>query len=102
MQMDVKRLNELTEFSLELYETCTRKMMDYIGKKYLPIMGDTTQNQLEDYVFMAEETSAYILGNAFALLGPDAQEKAIESFVNELRRMINVSQKKLDKKPPVS
>ena len=55
----------------------------------------TTEQQLTDYLFVAEETSAYLLGNALALLEPDAQEAEIKSFVEDLRRVIAYAQKKL-------
>ena len=56
---------------------------------------------MEDYLFVAEETSAYFLGNALALLEPSAQEAEIKSFVEDLRRVIDYAQKKMgiDQKP---
>ena len=50
---------------------------------------------MEDYLFVAEETSAYFLGNAMALLDPDSQEQAIQTFVENLRRVISYAQKKM-------
>ena len=52
-------------------------------------------NQMEDYLFVAEETSAYFLGNAMALLDPDSQEQEIQTFVENLRRVISYAQKKM-------
>ena len=43
---------------------------------------------MEDYLFVAEETSAYLLGNALTLLDPSSQEVEIKSFVDDLRRVI--------------
>ena len=56
---------------------------------------DTTENQMEDYLFVAEETSAYFLGNAMALLDPDSQEQEIQTFEENLRRVISYAQKKM-------
>jgi len=50
---------------------------------------------MEDYLFVAEETSAYFLGNAMALLDPDSQEQEIQTFVENLRRVISYAQKKM-------
>ena len=52
-------------------------------------------------MFVAEETSAYLLGNALALLDPSSQEAEIKSFVDDLRRVMAYAAKKLgsDQKP---
>ena len=41
-----------------------------------------------NYLFVTEETSAYFLGYALALLAPESQEAEIETFVRNLRRVI--------------
>ena len=71
------------------------------ASKYCGISNDTTENQMEDYLFVAEETSAYLLGNALALLDPSSQEAEIKSFVDDLRRVMVYATKKLgsDQKP---
>ena len=53
------------------------------------------EQQLEDYLFVAEETSAYLLGNALALLDPSSQEAEIESFINDLRKVMQYAAKKM-------
>ena len=50
---------------------------------------------MEDYLFVAEETSAYFLGNAMALRDPHSQEQEIQTFVDNLRRVISYAQKKM-------
>ena len=56
---------------------------------------------MEDYLFIAKETSTFLFGNALALLAPESQEEEIESFVAGLRRVIAVAQKKagIDPRP---
>lgn len=93
--MDPKHYNELVLLSQEIYDQATDKLTNYCASKYCGISNDTTENQMEDYLFVAEETSAYLLGNALALLEPDAQEAEIKSFVEDLRRVISYAQKKL-------
>ena len=43
---------------------------------------------MEDYLFITEETSAFLLGNALALLEPESREEAIKTFEENLRRVI--------------
>lgn len=56
---------------------------------------ELAEQQLEDYLFVAEETSAFLLGNALALLDPDTQEAEIQRFVEDLRRVSVLAAKKL-------
>ena len=48
------------------------------------------------YLFVTVETSAYFLGNALALLDADSQEKEIQTFTENLRRVIKYAQQKAD------
>ena len=99
--MDKQHYNELVLLSQEIYDQATDKLTNYCASKYCGISNDTTENQLEDYLFVAEETSAYLLGNALALLDPSSQEAEIKSFVDDLRRVMVYATKKLgsDQKP---
>lgn len=99
--MDKQHYNELVLLSQEIYDQATDRLTNYCANKYCGISNDTTEKQLEDYLFVAEETSAYLLGNALALLEPDAQEAEIKSFVDDLRRVMAYAVKKLgsDHKP---
>ncbi len=99
--MDQKHYNELVMLSQEIYDQATDRLTNYCASKYCGVSNDTTEQQMEDYLFSAEETSAYLLGNALALLDPNSQEAEIQSFVNDLRRVISYAQKKMggDQKP---
>ena len=99
--MDKQHYNELVLLSQEIYDQATDKLTNYCANKYCGISNDTTENQLEEYLFVAEETSAYLLGNALALLSPDSQEEEIKTFTDNLRRVAAYAQKKLgdDQKP---
>lgn len=99
--MDKKHYNELVMLSQEIYDQASDKLTNYCASKYCGISNDTTEQQLEDYLFVAEETSAYLLGNALALLDPSSQEAEIKSFVDDLRRVMAYAAKKLgsDQKP---
>ncbi len=93
--MDKKHYNELILLSQEIYDQATDKLTDFCAAKYCGVGNDTTEQQLEDYLFVAEETSAYLLGNALALLDPDSQEAEIRTFTENLRRVAAYAQKKL-------
>ena len=99
--MDKQHYNELVLLSQEIYDQATDRLTNYCASKYCGISDDTTENQMEDYLFVAEETSAYLLGNALALLDPSSQEAEIKSFVDDLRRVMAYAAKKLgsDQKP---
>ena len=57
------------------------------------------EQQMEDYLLVTVETSAYFLGNALALLDADSQEKEIQTFTENLRKVIKYAQQKADNKP---
>ena len=47
-----------------------------------------------DYLFVAEESTGYVLGNALALVDPESMELEIQTFENNLRRIVAAAQKK--------
>ena len=94
--MDRKHRIELTELSQEIYDQVSDKLNNYISGKYCAIGNDTMEQQMEDYLFVAEEVSAYFLGNAMALLDPATQETEIRTFTDTLRRVADYAQKKMD------
>ena len=99
--MDIKHYNELVELSQEIYDQATDRLTNYCANKYCGGGNDTTEQQMEDYLYVALETSAYFLGNALALLTPDSQEAEIKSFEEKLRMVISYAAKKMgtDQKP---
>lgn len=94
--MDAKHYNELIQLSQEIYDQATDKLTNYCATKYCGIANDTMEDQLQDYLFVAEETSAFLLGNALALLTPESQEKEIETFITNTRKVINRAQKRIE------
>lgn len=94
--MDKKHYNELVVLSQEIYDQVSDRLTNYCANKYCGIGNDTTEQQLEDYLFVAEETSAYLLGNALSLLDPSSQEEEIKTFIENLRRIANYAQKKVE------
>lgn len=91
--MDAKHYNELIELSQEIYDQATEKLTNYLSAKYCAVGNNTSDQQMEDYLFITEETSAFLLGNALTLLAPDSQEREIELFIKNLRRVIELQTK---------
>ena len=58
--MDAKHYNELIELSQEIYDQATDKLTNYLSAKYCAVGNDTMENQMEDYLFVAEETACHI------------------------------------------
>ena len=92
--MDVKHFNELIEVSQEICDHANDRIANYCAQKYCAVENDTTEQQLRDYLFVAEETSAFILGNALALLDAGTREKEIQTFTESLRRVVRYAQQK--------
>ena len=92
--MDVKHFNELIEISQKICDNANDQIANYYAQKYCAVKNDTMEQQLRDYLFIAEETAAYILGNALALLDADTQEAEIKTFTDNLRRVIKYAQQK--------
>ena len=80
--------NELVELSQEIYDQAADRITNYCAQKYCGVGNNTTEQQLLDYLFVAEETSAYFLGNALGLLTTESQEKEIKRFTDKLRAVI--------------
>ena len=93
--MDKKHYNELVLLSQEICDQAADRLTNYCAGKYCGVGNDTAEQQLEDYLFVAEETSAYFLGNALALLDPGSREAEIRSFIENLQRIVSFAEKKM-------
>ena len=90
--MDTNHYSELIDLSQSIYDQAAENLTNYLSAKYCAIGNDTADQQLEDYLFVAEETSAFLLGNALALLDADTQEDEIVKFTENVRRVIRYAQ----------
>ena len=94
--MDIKRYNDLIDLSREIQCSATDKLNTYFASTYFDHSEASKCRQMQDYLFVAEESSSYFLANAIALLAPEAQEKEIETFAANLRRIVALTHKKND------
>ena len=92
--MNAEHYNDLINLSQQIYDQATEKLTNYLSAKYCAVDNNTMEQQMEDYLFVTVETSAYFLGNALALLDADSQEKEIQTFTENLRRVIKYAQQK--------
>ena len=77
--MEKKHYNELVLLSQEIYDHAADRLTNYCAERYCGIGNDSMEQQLEDYLFTARQTSAFLLGNALALLSPESREEEIQS-----------------------
>ena len=92
--MNAEHYNDLINLSQQIYDQATEKLTNYLSAKYCAVDNNTMEQQMEDYLFVTVETSAYFLANALALLNADSQEKEIQTFTENLRRVIKYAQQK--------
>ena len=92
--MNAEHYNELIELSQKIYDQSTDTLSNYLSAHYCGVDSQSNERQLEDYLFVAEETAVYLLGNALALLDADTQEEEIKTFMDNLRKVIKYAQEK--------
>ncbi len=100
--MDANHYNELIALSQEISDQAADKLTNYLSAHYCGVDSESMEQQLEDYLFIAEETSAYFLGNALALLDESTQEAEIKTFTENLKRVIKYAQQKAGGEIPPS
>jgi hypothetical protein len=92
--MNKEHYSELITLSQEIYNDINKKLTAYLDKTYGSIPENTMAQQMEDYLFVAEESTGYVLGNALALVDAESMELEISTFENNLRRIVAAAQKK--------
>ena len=92
--MDAKRKNALILIAQQINDNANQLLREYLEKTYTEPGPETMNDQLEDWLYLAEESSAYLLGNAVAMLEPECQEAEIKGFETYLRQVISYAGKK--------
>lgn len=100
--MNKEHYGELVALSQEIYNDINQKLIAYLDKTYGSVPENTMAQQMEDYLFVAEESTGYVLGNALALVDADSVELEINTFENNLRRIVAAAQKKAGGEIPPS
>jgi len=92
--LDAKRGNELILISQRVHDYADQQLKEYLEKTYTSAGPDSMGDQLENWLFLSEETSAYMLGNAVAMLAPEYRDPEILGFEKYLRKVIAYAEKK--------
>lgn len=92
--MDKKRYNELVLVSQRIHDYANQQIRDYLEKTYADSDEGSMGDQLEDWLFVAEKSTVYSLGNVLAMLEPESQEVEIRTFEDNLRKVISYAGKK--------
>ena len=100
--MNKEHYGELVALSQEIYNDINQKLIAYLDKTYGSVPENTMAQQMEDYLFVAEESTGYVLGNALALVDSESVELEISTFENNLRRIVAAAQKKAGGEIPPS
>ena len=100
--MNKEHYGELVALSQEIYNDINQKLIAYLDKTYGSVPENTMAQQMEDYLFVAEESTGYVLGNALALVDAASVELEINTFENNLRRIVAAAQKKAGGEIPPS
>ena len=66
--MTKKHQNELTLVAQKIYDMAANEIQSYINKTYGGKQENTLAQQLEDFHVIADEVSAYLMGNAMAMV----------------------------------
>ena len=100
--MNKEHYGELVALSQEIYNDINQKLIAYLEKTYGSVPENTMEQQMEDYLFVAEEATGYVLGNALALVDPESMEMEISTYENNLRRIVAAARKKAGGEIPPS
>ena len=98
--MDNKRRNELILMSQRICDSANGMLKEYLEKAYDGAGPETVGDQLEDWLYVAEESCAYMLGNAVAMLDPEARDAEITGFEKYLRKVIRKAEEKMENSEP--
>ena len=85
--MDKKHISELQEIASKIYDYAANQITDYCQKKYGHKTENTMEQQMEDYIVIANEISSYLLGNALALVDPASEEQEIKQFIGNIKKV---------------
>ena len=88
--MDKEHMDELYAVANEILKETDGKIIKYISGKYGengPGL-ETTREELQDYLTLVGEISAYLLGNAYSLLTPESQDQALKTLTENVKRVI--------------
>lgn len=101
--IDKKHIQELEKVAAEIYDLAAEKISAYINETYGNNTDDTEVQQLQDFLIIADEVSAYLMGNAMALAEPEFDEGNIAELNSHIAQVTDyVRREQIEQKRPLN
>ena len=78
---------ELTQIARKRYDLAANELQAYINKTYCEKQGNTLALQLEDFHLIADEVSAYLMGNAMAMVDESCWNDDLKTLNTHIRQI---------------
>ena len=85
--MTKQHQNELTLVAQRIYDLAAEEIQKYINKTYGEKKENTLEQQLEDFHLIADEVSAYMMGNAMAMMDEDCWNDDLKTLNGQIRQI---------------
>ncbi len=85
--MTKKHQQKLTEIASKIYDLATIEIQNYLNETYGDNPGDTFANQIEDFHVIADEVSAFLMGNAMALTHESCWDDDLKTLGQHVRKV---------------
>ena len=85
--MTKKHQDELTKVAEKIYDLAANEIQAYITKTYGGRQGDTMAQQLEDFHVIPDETAAYLMGNAMAMMDESCWNDDLKTLNGHIRQI---------------
>ena len=95
-EVDKKHHEELTAVASAIYDKAADEIQAYIQKKYGSKKENTLVQQMEDFHIIADEVSAYLVGNAMAMVDEscwDDDLKTLNKHIQQIATYVAGAQK---------
>lgn len=85
--MTKKHQAELTAIAEKIYDLAANEIQAYINKAYGEKQENTLAQQLEDFHVIADEASAYLMGNAMAMVDESCWNDDLKTLNGHIRQI---------------
>ena len=85
--MNKKHQAELTKVAEKIYDLAANEIQLYINKTYSKKQENTLAAQLEDFHIIADEATAYLMGNAMAMVDESCWNDDLKTLNTHIRQI---------------
>ncbi len=85
--MTKKHQAELTKVAEKIYDFAANEIQAYINKTYGNKQENTLAKQMEDFHVIADEVSAYLIGNAMAMVDESCWNDDLKTLNGHIRQI---------------